>query len=327
MHDTLLNIYRKLNKLPNKVNIEACSLCQLKCRDCYMREYVKQEQQPIIGSGYLKFKDFKKFTDKHPFIKRIELSLSGEIFLNPELSDIIKYAYEKGVKLTAFNGVNFNTISEELLEILVKYNFTGLTISIDGASQQSYSLYRTNGDFNRVIENIKKLNLLKSKYNSIFPVLVWQYIIFKHNINEIADAVKLAKDLNFAQIYFKEPWNKEVNMRDLKIPVLIRINTNGEIQKILNEEHINICSQLWLSPQINWDGRLLGCHCSTHRDLDVNVFKFGLKRALNSKKMKFMRNVLTGGGNSDDTIACHRCFMYFNMRDTNSYINANMFRF
>ncbi len=48
--------YRKINKLPKNVRIEACSICQLNCRDCYMR---KNDPNIIIGNGYLKFEDYK----------------------------------------------------------------------------------------------------------------------------------------------------------------------------------------------------------------------------------------------------------------------------
>ena len=109
------------------------------------------------------FWQFQKISQKNPYIESIELSLSGEIFLNPELEEIIKYAYKKKVKLTAFNGVNFNNVSDKMLETLVKYRFTGLTFSIDGTSQETYEKYRRNGNFNNVIENIKKIKFTKRK--------------------------------------------------------------------------------------------------------------------------------------------------------------------
>ena len=50
-----------------------------------------------------------------------------------------------------------------MLETLVKYRFTGLTFSIDGTSQETYEKYRRNGNFNNVIENIKKIKFTKRK--------------------------------------------------------------------------------------------------------------------------------------------------------------------
>ena len=132
--DKFWEIYRKINKLPKMVCIEACSICQLNCCDCHMR---KNDSNIIVGNGYLKFKDFKNFIDKNPYIKKIELSFCGEIFLNPELNEIIKYAYKKNVELTALNGVNFNTVSDETLETLVKYKFKGIKQIIQGYHDMS----------------------------------------------------------------------------------------------------------------------------------------------------------------------------------------------
>jgi len=131
----------------NMVRLEASTICQLNCKACYMRI----NNYGVVGKGYLKLEDFKRFVDNNKFIKNIELSNSGEIFLNPDLIEILKYAYSKNVLLTADNGVNFNNVSDEMIEALVKYKLYSLTFSIDGASQEVYEKYRINGNFNKVI--------------------------------------------------------------------------------------------------------------------------------------------------------------------------------
>ena len=70
------------------IRIEASSICQLKCPLCHPAH----GELGIAGRGYLRFNDFKNFVDNYPHFKRIELSNNGEIFLNPELEEIIRYA-------------------------------------------------------------------------------------------------------------------------------------------------------------------------------------------------------------------------------------------
>ena len=178
--------YKSKKDLPTKFRIEASSICQLKCKECYMRAMDKTKA-PGCGYGYLKFKDYKNFIDKN-VVTSVELSDNGEIFLNPELLDIVKYSYKKNVKLTAENGVNFNDVTDEMLEALVKYKFEFLAISLDGASQETYVQYRVGGDFNKIIDNIKKVNFYKEKYNSEYPTLSWKFILFGHNEHEITKA-------------------------------------------------------------------------------------------------------------------------------------------
>ncbi len=286
----------------------------------------------VIGSGYVKFEEFKKFLRKNPYIEAIETSLSGEIFLNPDFIKIIKYAHEKNVRLTALNGVNFNTVSDEILEALAEYKFTAITFSIDGASNETYSIYRRNGNFDKVINNINKLNEFKRKYNSKFPILVWQFIIFEHNKHEVEKAYELAKKLNFSNIYYKLPWkdtkytNEEMNRlraaNSKRIPLY-----DGEILTVLQENNNPLCFQPWIQPQINWDGRLLGCCCSTNHDLGVNVFKSGIKSALGSNRMKKMRRILEGNFPAESGFACNYCGFYEKMKQNNHFINSKKFKF
>jgi len=73
------------SELPNKVGLEASTICQLRCKTCR----VQQENCQALGRGYLTFDNFKSFIDNHSYITEIELSNNGEVFLNPELTQII----------------------------------------------------------------------------------------------------------------------------------------------------------------------------------------------------------------------------------------------
>ena len=287
----LLPISPETDELPAFISVEASTLCQLKCLHCNIRN-----DFGIIGKGFLKYIDFKKFLDNHEFIKRIELSSYGEIFLNPELSEIIKYAHSKKVELTANSGVNFNTVKDEMLELLVKCKFNSLCIAVDGASQEIYSQYRVNGNFDTVISNIKKLNKYKMKYNSEFPKLRWQYVIMSHNECEVAKAKILAKALDM-EIFFKLTWDPgyvPTNVEMLRKETGLKHFTRDDYEKDFDTAYIVPCHQLFTRPQINWDGRLLGCCCQRKDDFGVNVFEVGLKKALNSKQYTYAKKMLRG---------------------------------
>ena len=137
---------------PLSIRLDVSTACQLKCRSC---PTASGETAKFLGRGFLKFADFKNIVKSNPSICHIELSNWGEIFLNKELIDIVRYAYEHNVSLAANNGVNLNNVSDEVLEALVKYQFRKLKCSIYGASQETYSIYRVNGNFDQVIANIK----------------------------------------------------------------------------------------------------------------------------------------------------------------------------
>jgi MoaA/NifB/PqqE/SkfB family radical SAM enzyme len=307
--------------IPHSVAIDASTLCQLNCKSCYMRK----SNSGIVGKGYLKSCDFENFILKHKFVTKIELSNNGEIFLNPDLVDILKYAFENNIELTANNSVNFNTVSDGVIEALVAYNFKSMTISIDGASQEVYCKYRVNGNFDTVISNIKKLNHFKNKYNTEYPKLVWQYIIMEHNENDVSKAKEMAKELGM-EIKFKLTWDLDYipkNADMLKKETGLEYLTRNEM--LANKKiYSHLCHQLWESPQINYDGRLLGCCGAYLDDFGVNVFEVGIERAINSANYILAKKMLKGEidvPENTKNIPCANCSIYKTMKKEGIFIH------
>lgn len=162
---------------PTSVRLSAASACQLSCPAC--EPQTRLNKKGVLGWGYLRAEDFAKFIKLNPGIKHIELSHSGELFINPELGEIIKHAFDHQVLLTAWTGANLNKLSDTMCEDLVKYQFQGIKVALDGTDPETYKIYRRGGDFNNVIENIKKINVYKKQYRSPFPKLIWQFIPFR----------------------------------------------------------------------------------------------------------------------------------------------------
>lgn len=307
----MLSIKQLLSySIPTSVRLCACSLCQLSCPAC--DTHFELDKKNVLGRGYLRAKDFRRFVDNNPQVKEIELSHSGEIFLNPELEDIIRYAFEKDVALTAGTGVNLNNISRRMCESLVKYNFKLMKVSIDGANEKIYAMYRKGGSYSRVIENIKLINHFKKVYKSNFPIMQWQFIPFGHNEHQISLARKKATVLGMD---FVLKLNAKPNFSPLKNIELVRKQTG--LQAVTREEykkeHGNVfalsCHELWTAPQINWDGKLLGCCSNLFVDMG-NVFKSGLPKLLKSQRYLHTKQVVLGLKVPSKNIPCYWCLPY-----------------
>ena len=276
----------------------------------------------MIGKGYLKFEDFKKFVNKYPDFKNIELSNYGEIFLNPELEEIIKYAYTKGISLTAWNGVNLNTLTEEMAECLAKYKFKGMRVSIDGATSETYKIYRKEGNFNKVIENIEKINRYKKRYGTEFPKLQWAFIMFGHNEHELPAARKMAGEL---KMEFRSTFNFEPPYSPVKDKELVRKEMGAativEYFQKTGKRYVDPCRQLWFSPQINWDGKLLGCCCNGWQGDFGNVFESSLEECLKSEKYLYAKKMLLGREKPKEDIPCNKCFRYKTMLSKGKFLS------
>jgi MoaA/NifB/PqqE/SkfB family radical SAM enzyme len=294
---------------PTKVRIEASSYCQLRCPGCPVHS---RTATSAVGKCFLKLSDLEKVIDDNPHIRMIELSNYGEMFLNPELAEIMKLACGRGVILSADNGVNLNHAKTGVLEELVRQHFRSLTCSIDGASNETYRIYRAGGDFATVIENIRKINMFKEEYGSGYPHLTWQMILFGHNEHEIPAAKRLAGQLGM-KFKLKLPWDSRFS------PVQDRESVMKEIGAVTREEYKEklgrsytwgVCHQLWHHPQINADGEVLGCSCNFWGDFGGNAFRDGLLASLNSEKMIYARQMLLGRKPPRQDIPCATCSMY-----------------
>ena len=268
-------------------------MCQLKCVSCDTAS--GESRKNAVGWGYLRAENFRKFIEQNPSIKIIEISNWGEIFLNPELIDIIRIGHEHGIELTAGNGTNMNNVKPEVLEALVKYKFRYISVSLDGASQETYSQYRIGGNFDTVLNNIRLLNQYKKQYNSPYPELGWQFIIFGHNEQEIPQARQMAAELNME---FKPKLNAHEENAPLKNPDYVRNElglkyiSRSEYEQKTGHFFSLACHQLWQQPQINWDGKLLGCCMNIWGDFG-NVFETPLKDLLVSEKYLYAKGMVS----------------------------------
>ncbi|MBI9060142.1 MAG: SPASM domain-containing protein [Labilibaculum sp.] len=297
------------------LSIDAATICQLKCPECSNTKGIIKNG--IIGSGYLKFSDFKKLIQENPEIKSIELSNWGEIFLNPDLNKILKYSFQKGIKLSAGNGVNFNDVSESVIESLVKYQFGYINFSIDGASQNTYETYRIKGQYSKVISNIKKLNFYKAKYGATLPRLSWQFIVFGHNEHEIPVAKKFSEELNMTfmpKLNFSS-FSPVINAEQVKRDTGWVAVSRTEYKELTKQDYKRPCCQLWYSPQISWDGKVLGC-CVNKWKSYGNAFSDGLNFVLENDLYLKTLNVLRGLKTIDDSIPCYSCPTFKNIEES-----------
>ena len=308
-----------------KVGLETSSLCQLKCHSC---PRASGATEPVIGNGYLRLNDITKLLDDNQGIKELELSNYGEIFTNPDLSDIIEEGFKRNVALTADNGVNLNTVSDEVLEGLVKFRFRSITISIDGASNHTYGLYRHGGNYETVINNVIRLNSYKEQYRSKYPLLTWQFVVFGHNEHELTAARTLAHEMHM-RFYAKLSWDgvfSPVRNREAIRRVLGAASRAEYKERYGVDYSRGICNQLWEQPQINWDGKVLGCCRNFWGDFGGNAFTDGLARSLNSEKMQYARAMLTGRQGFRDDIPCASCQIYLDMKANGTWLKRGFRR-
>jgi len=301
--------------VPSAIKLELSASCQLRCPSC---PTATGETAQAIGAGFVRAAIFRKLLDDNPGIREIEISNYGEPFLNPDLAQILADADARGVALRCDNGANLNHARDDVLEAVVRHRLRSLRCSIDGAGAETYAIYRKGGDFARVLANIRAINRHKRHYASRYPELTWQFIAFGHNQHEIEAARALAASLNM-QFFVKLSWDE-----DFSPPVdAAALKRDGNLADASRAEHKartgadymdSLCHQLWDSPQINWDGRMLGCCRNFWGSFGGNVLHEGLAAAFDSDGMRHARAMLQGGAPPRADIPCTTCSIYLDRR-------------
>jgi quercetin dioxygenase-like cupin family protein len=219
-----------------------------------------------------------------------------------------------------------NSVSDEVLEALVRYGFRSITCSIDGATEETYQKYRVNGSLAKVLGNIRKLNSIKERYESALPALRWQFIVFGHNEHEIDRARELAEELGM-DFSLKLSWDSEFSpVRDqAKVKRELGAASRQEYSRLFGSDYRHfICHELWSFPQINWDGRVLGCCRNFWGEFGGNAFTDGLVTSVNTAGIRYAREMLLGKKPPREGIPCTTCEMYAEMKARGNWVERRI---
>jgi len=306
---------------PTRIRLSASTACRLRCPSC---ANARGEIAERLGEGFLRAEDLAGLLNASPWVREVEISGWGEPFLNPDMRTILEVADRHGVALTADNGTTFNDVTEEVLKALVEHRFRRVTCSIDGASNGTYVKYRKGGDYDRVIENVRRLSALKREAGSRYPKLTWQFVVFGHNEHEIGEARRLASELGMV-FRLKESWSRDLSPIGDEREVAAQHTRAGTYRHSLKLRRPDwtarvFCHQLWEEPQFNWDGRVLGCCCNNQSFFRGNVFTDGLEEVVNGEQLEDVRGMLLGESEPLEGIPCTSCDVFLSMQASGQYL-------
>jgi MoaA/NifB/PqqE/SkfB family radical SAM enzyme len=142
--------------------------------------------------------------------------------------------------------------------------------------------------------------------------LTWQFIIFGHNEHELPEARRWAEELGME---FAPKLNHTPSVSPVKDEEFVRrasglgAASRSEYRETVQREYNAPCIQLWNEPQINWDGKMLGCCANKYGDFG-NVFEEGLENVLTGPKFVRAKNVVLGRVSPREDDPCFGCPVY-----------------
>ncbi len=182
-------------RLPRYIVVESTNKCNLRCPVCATANNMKRDR------GEMSVELFRELLRQLDWkIKMINFGYSGEPLLNRNLFLLIKLAKAKGIN-SGFdtNGFFVGDFVNDIIEAKTSY----INISIDGASQESLVKYRRGGDFERIVRGIRRLCSLKASLKLREPFICLQFLLMKHNENELGFVKTLARECAVDELRLK----------------------------------------------------------------------------------------------------------------------------
>ncbi len=185
--------------------VDPSNACGLSCPGCVHSKSSRASEVFIWPSGLLSEQNFGRFIQEYgPYAINVIFCNYGEPLINRLTPRFIRTARQYLVETVSSTSLSIKKLDANQL---VSSGLDFLTLSIDGATKETYSLYRRQGDFDLVIDNVKRLVAAKQTLNSYTPFLSWQFLMFKHNVHEMEDVKKLAQSIGVNQLRLARPYS------------------------------------------------------------------------------------------------------------------------
>jgi radical SAM protein with 4Fe4S-binding SPASM domain len=260
-----------------------------------------------------------------PYVRYLSLYYLGEPLLCEHLPQMIRYARHHKIKVCVSS--NLNILGNQQADSLIESKLDYLIVSLDGTSQESYEKYRIGGDYKKVIENVRLLIDRKNEKKSLYPRLVLQAVIFRHNEHEIPKLRALADQLGL-EISIRQGalGGKGQSPPVTKDSILAEkwLSPNKTYHKeydyLSDKSHLidDPCYFLWKAVAINWDGTVFPC-CWLYdsRHSFGNILKENFETIWNNDFYRSSRSLfsirkstfLKSRGNGPETI-CYQCKIF-----------------
>jgi len=178
-HEAAHNIGR-VESYPSLVIITALEKCNFRCVMC-----TQEHQSTLQISGAA----LDKLGQALPFADNVCIT-GGEPFLYEHIEQFFHLCHQGGcAPVVQTNG---SLLLERQRRLLLKCGVSVVKISCDGARAETYNRIRQGGNFKHLIKNIRLLTELKASRGQRQPVLEFNFVAMRSNIEELVPLVHLA---------------------------------------------------------------------------------------------------------------------------------------
>jgi len=203
--------------------------------------------------------NFKKILDKAgEQVNTLLFYYMGEPFLNKDAYNMIGYAADKGIYVSACT--NGETLD---VDRLADSGLSEISFQIGGMTQETHEIYRVGGNLSKTMDNLTRVIELKAK-GLIDTKIQVGFIVMKHNEHEVERAKKELKKIGADEVVIISPCVRTIEQGKKFMPtedkywIYDREAFDREILAPKKVPH-NRCWWIYYSTVVLWDGRVVPC--------------------------------------------------------------------
>lgn len=281
---------------PAVMDIEPTNICNLKCTMCPRTKLMTRPRGMMSRSLFEGLVDESRGLTEYMYV-----DMMGEPTLHTDLCEMIQYAEENEIRTSL--STNCVSMGESISRRLIGSGLSVLVISLDAATAGTYRKVR-GGDFQRVLDNVRKLFSVRREVRSCRPIIILQFIRTMHNADEEKDFIELFTDLSPDMISIRDchDWAGSMDKEDFA-------PKNGP--QIAGRPRIGQpppCRTLWNQVTVLWNGDVtVCCYDFDGRSVIGNLNENSMAEIWNSGRMiEYRREHLSGQFRNVE--CCQNCF-------------------
>ena len=286
---------------PETGMIEPTNLCNLACPTCPTGT---GKVKPLPQMTLARFD--RVLGELAPRLRNLALWNYGEPLLNKAVPDMIAHAKKAGVGVVKVSS-NVHFLDGERGLALLRSGLDVLILSVDGASAETYSRFRKDGDFDRVARSVAWLCAEKKRLGLAKPRIELQFIVMRHNEHELPEMRRLAREWGVDRLRVKTVGADDPETKDL-VPATRLLSRYQEDGTTPNVRHA-FCTMAWDHAVVNVDGSVTPC-CYLRPDMGEafvmgNVFERPFLEIWRGDRYRAFRAAMLRG--RADMPVCNRC--------------------
>ncbi|MFL5385024.1 MAG: radical SAM/SPASM domain-containing protein [Longimicrobiaceae bacterium] len=188
---------------PTHLQVEVATLCNLACVMCprtIALARARDRRERAAWRRRLSLSVFVRIVDQFPALRTLTLHGIGEPLLNPDLPEMVAHAGGRGIAVRFTS--NGTLLTPEVRERLIDAGLAELTVSMDGATAETYERIRPGARFAEVRANVAGLVALRNRLGRVRPRVSLAMVVFRENVGEAPPMVELAAELGVDELRF-----------------------------------------------------------------------------------------------------------------------------